>query len=586
MNAQPHLSKRGDVYQWRRKTRRFSTQNVDIKLSLGTTDRTQAHILARKVSAESDLIMEQIIGNRITPEHGRAFLASVIRKERSKIEQLQMLTRVDSLDPEDDARHDAAMAEAWNRIAQNGVNHTPAPDADTLVQDNISLIQRDLVSHPRRKAITNAYRDLSGKENVSAMEYAQVLDLYVTGKTKAWGGQDYGADAATQLESAMVQTAPVVATEGPFAPPVEIVAASVDPSLPSAKLSDVVDRMNAIKRTEGIEEKTLRRYQSFAALFTMLTGIDDITSVRQPDVKAFRANLAKMPKSWGKSPKDQTANRADVMAKSASLPPDKVGLSVGTVNRHLEHLNQIAEWARDEGLAVDANLKPSRLRKRETVRARDKRDAFTLDQLQRVFRNPVWTGSRSEYHQTNPGHTIYKNGIYWCPLIGAFTGARREEIAGLASDDIIQKDGIWCFSIEDSELRRVKNLSSHRVVPIHPQLIDLGFLDHVQNANETGQRGLFPELYEPGNNAFGRKVGRRMRQVIDRELGAEGTNLSFHSLRHYVQNELDHAGVADRLVRDIVGHEGIDIHDKVYRKAAPLQTLADAIATLPKVVLY
>ena len=69
--------------------------------------------------------MEQIIGNRITPEHGRAFLASVIRKERSKIEQLQMLTRVDSLDPEDDARHDAAMAEAWNRIAQNGVNHTP-----------------------------------------------------------------------------------------------------------------------------------------------------------------------------------------------------------------------------------------------------------------------------------------------------------------------------------------------------------------------------------------------------------------------------------------------------------------------------
>lgn len=585
MQTQPHLSKRGDVYQWRRKSRRFSTETIDIKLSLGTTDRNRALILARKVSAESDQIMEHIVENRITPERGRAFLAAVIRTERAKIDQLKLLARIDSLTPEDDARHDAAMAEAWGRIAQNGVNHTPAPDSDALVQDNIDLIQRDLGSHPRRKAITNAYRDLSGKENLSAMEFAQVLDLYVSGKAKAWADKEDGADAATQMEPTLAQAEPAVAQELPVAAQIETAAPHPDPTLPSPKLLDVVDRMNAIKRTEGIEEKTLRQYQSFAALFIMLTGIDDITRIRQPDVKAFRADLAKMPKSWGKSPKDQTTNREDVMAKSASLPADKVGLSVGTVNRHLEHLNQIAEWARDEGLAVDANLKPSRLRKRDTVRARDKRDAFTLDQLHRVFRNPVWTGSRSEYHQTNPGHTIYKNGIYWCPLIGAFTGARREEIAGLAPADVIQKDGIWCFAIEDSELRRVKNLSSHRVVPIHSQLIGLGFLDHVQKARDSEQRGLFPELYEPGNNAFGRKVGRRMRQVIDQELGAEGSNLSFHSLRHYVQNELDYAGVDDRLVRDIVGHEGIDIHDKVYRKAAPIRTLANAVARLPETML-
>ena len=217
MQTQPHLSKRGEVYQWRRKSRRFSTETIDIKLSLRTTDRNRALILARKVSAESDQIMEHIIANRITPERGRAFLAAVIRNERAKIEQLKMLARIDSLDPEDDARHDAAMAEAWDRIAQNGVNHTPAPDADTLVQDNISLIQRDLVSHPRRKAITNAYRDLSGKENVSAMEYTQVLDLYVSGKAKAWAGQEDEADAVTQLESGTVQTAPVVTPELPLA---------------------------------------------------------------------------------------------------------------------------------------------------------------------------------------------------------------------------------------------------------------------------------------------------------------------------------------------------------------------------------
>ena len=388
-----------------------------------------------------------------------------------------------------------------------------------------------------------------------------MMDLYVSGKAKAW---------ARPIEDDTAH-APV---------PTKFEAPCTD--LPDSSLLAVVVRMNAIKRVEGIEEKTLRQYRSFAALFAMLSGINDITKIRQPDVKAFRADLTQMPKSWGKSHKDQADTRDAVMAKSAALPSDKVGLSVGTVNRHLEHLNQIAEWARDEGLPVDPNLKPSKLRRKETVRARDKREAFSFDQLQMVFQNPVWTESHSEYHQTKVGQDIYRNGIYWCPLIGAYTGARREEIVGFATSDIMEIDGIMCFSIEDSELRRVKNLSSRRIVPIHSQLIKLGFLEHVENAKKSKEISMFPELYEVGNNAYGRKVGRRMRQIVNQELGVFGGNLSFHSLRHYVQNQLDHASVDDKIVRDIIGHEGKDIHEKVYRKPTPPEALSKAIELLPR----
>ncbi|MBB3995970.1 integrase [Sulfitobacter undariae] len=561
MHTQPHLSKRGDVYQWRRKTRRFSTEIIDIKLSLGTTDRHQAHILARKVSAESDVIMEQIIGSRITPEHGRAFLAEVIRKERTKIARLGMLSRVDNLDPEDDARHDAAMAEAWGRIATHGLNHSVSAEASDLVHGNIDLIRKDLASEPRKLALRRAFQEHTGQNHLSALEYAQVMDLYVSGKAKAWAGDTPTRDLKAK------------------APP----SAPTDPALPLSTLRAVVERMNAIKRTEGIEEKTLRQYQSFVALFTMLTGHDDITQVRQPDVKAFRADLARLPKSWGKSPTDQASTRDEVMAKAAALPLDKVGLSVGTINRHLDHLNQIADWARDEGLPVDPNLKPTKLRRKETVRARDKRGAFSVEQLREVFKNPVWTGSHSERRQTKSGQQIFKNGIYWCPLIGAYTGARREEIAGLAPTDIVEIDGVTCLSIEDSELRRIKNLSSRRLIPIHSHLVDLGLLDHIEQARNNNQNSLFPDLYEAGNDAFGRKVGRRMRQIIDQQLGADGAKLSFHSLRHYVQNQLDHTGVDDKVVRDIIGHEGKDIHDKDYRKSSPPEAMAEAIELLLKV---
>lgn len=83
-------------------------------------------------------------------------------------------------------------------------------------------------------------------------------------------------------------------------------------------------------------------------------------------------------------------------------------------------------------------------------------------------------------------------------------------------------------------------------------------------ARQSKQLSLFPELHEVENKAFGRKVGRRTRQIIDQEMGADGAELSFQSLRHYVQNQLDHAGVDDKIVRDVVGHEGKDIHEKVY----------------------
>jgi hypothetical protein len=61
MLNQPHLSKRGNTYQWRRRFRRFSTGIVDIKLSLGTTNLRCAHILSRRISAESDIVMEHLI---------------------------------------------------------------------------------------------------------------------------------------------------------------------------------------------------------------------------------------------------------------------------------------------------------------------------------------------------------------------------------------------------------------------------------------------------------------------------------------------------------------------------------------------
>ena len=76
-----------------------------------------------------------------------------------------------------------------------------------------------------------------------------------------------------------------------------------------------------------------------------------------------------------------------------------------------------------------------------------------------------------------------------------------------------------------------------------------------------------------------------MRTIIDDEFGAEGVDLSFNSFRHFVQNALeDYSGASEKVVRDLVGHEGLDVHQRNYSKRAPTQMLWDAIHELPIVV--
>ena len=78
---------------------------------------------------------------------------------------------------------------------------------------------------------------------------------------------------------------------------------------------------------------------------------------------------------------------------------------------------------------------------------------------------------------------------YWIPLIGMFSGMRLGEICGLHVEDVKLVDGIWCFSVNGEDDKRLKTLSSKRVIPLHPTLIKLGFLAFVDTMKEKESGG-------------------------------------------------------------------------------------------------
>jgi len=299
MRVYPHLSKRGSVFQWRRRSRRLSTRIVDIKLSLGTTNPDTARILSRRISAESDIVMDQVADGRITPEEARAWLAKVVRHEREKIEKLKMLRRFDSVDPADDLRHDNAARTVWKHFATSGL-HAPLPpdlpDRD-LLQIYIDLNRADLTSEPRRLIVARAFKTISGRKALSAIDIITLMNLVIEGKAAAWDQHERVLDPISSLAERMTRDAPGFMGEEPdahirTAPPVaqtpaanqgkvSHVSSASDPrsepapqlpdsdgthhtpeTMPDPSISAVVQRMVEVKRAEKVEEKTLRQYES------------------------------------------------------------------------------------------------------------------------------------------------------------------------------------------------------------------------------------------------------------------------------------------------------------------------------------
>ena len=90
---------------------------------------------------------------------------------------------------------------------------------------------------------------------------------------------------------------------------------------------------------------------------------------------------------------------------------------------------------------------------------------------------------------------------HWVPFfLRAYSGARLSEICQLRVQDIAEVNGIWCMKIVP-EAGWVKTAGSERIVPLHPAVIEAGFLQYVSNLTSGP---IFPALPP---DRFGKRGG-------------------------------------------------------------------------------
>ncbi|HBO6758807.1 TPA: tyrosine-type recombinase/integrase, partial [Pseudomonas aeruginosa] len=117
--------------------------------------------------------------------------------------------------------------------------------------------------------------------------------------------------------------------------------------------------------------------------------------------------------------------------------------------------------------------------------------------------------------------------------------------------------------------------SSRRTLPIHPILISLRLLDHVESIRASGATRVFPDL-NPTRGKYGHAPSKwfcRYRTNV----GIIDPRKTFHSFRHTFIDDLREAGVQDSLIKQMVGHEDHSVTFKVYGSRLQLTAMLDAL---------
>jgi len=303
-----------------------------------------------------------------------------------------------------------------------------------------------------------------------------------------------------------------------------------------------------------IKPDTLAQARRDVGLFVEYVGSTfPVHRIDKKAVREWKALLLQYPVKASETKAFEGMKIAQIVKHNETVK--KPTISTTTVNRYLSGFSAFCTWLTNHGYltanpAADMFLKKS---KEKTTKP------FSVEQMNVLFKSPFFTGCQSDdapRFWTKPGKVKVRDHRFWVPLIMLFSGARPAEIAQLGIDDVRQEHGHWIMHIttEGEGDKSVKTDGSMRVVPLHPRLVRLGFLDYHASMRKAGHSRLFPlaERNERGQMMadFSRDFPRYLTKIGLKD----GRGLSLYSFRHGVADALRRAGYLDEQFGFILGH--------------------------------
>lgn len=396
----------------------------------------------------------------------------------------------------------------------------------------------------------------------------------------------------------------VLAKSEPELPPVPAVIPTPPPSVvitnpycnplsASKTVSEVLEKFIEFKVSGDLKLASEDKIRARISHFIDVMGNLTLGELDRDVVKAYVAKMQKMPGNLYLMRRRYAAEDLDQLIEKA-LAAGEVTMTKDAIERHISALGALLEWARRETWLI-ANPTENVLAKRKRKnKDQDKRYQFTEEELKLIF-SASWFKSGAGKPNQFGRYINFRPYHYWLPLLALYTGGRINELCQLYISDIrMSESGVAYLDfnldtpdkVMDDETEADKSLktpNAQRQMPIHPELIKLGFLKYVEALKVDGRERLFPELKHheiKGYRGYASKWFNENYLGKQLEMPRDGKRV-FHSLRHNYVNHLDRLELSERMIAQLVGHaRGSTTAMTTYRKDRAVEEQFDAISKL------
>ena len=314
----------------------------------------------------------------------------------------------------------------------------------------------------------------------------------------------------------------------------------------SSNIKTFIDR----KKIEGKIIKEVESDRVILEEFVEIVGDFDFSRVTKKEVSYYIDVQTKLPPNRKKSPKYRDLTIKEVMELNLN---QKETQTQQNINKKLSKLSVLGNWGVRQGLLLN---NPFSGMKFSVKKQPNKREPFTKEELRKILKPETYhSWSINFTHPFRKERVSNQMPYYWVFLLGIFSGMRTNEMCQIRVIDIKKVDKIWFMFVEDSEETKVKTENAIRKVPVHPQLIELGFIDYVGTLKKQKKGRVFWELTED-RDGFASHLSRHYNQRVLPNLGVwKKYTKVLYCTRHTFINKLYTERVDENVIKVLVGHE-------------------------------
>ena len=578
--AQPWKHPKTNVYYCRRsvpKDIRHAFGKTEVRRSLGTKVLSEARRLYpsvyESISLEFDSCKRQLDVERSLVERKSSNPDSLTRKDISVLSaryynrELKRMHESDSLTGFTDiAKYDLMLVRLgqWSGIEtdaqiQEAVNSLN--DSSSCQLEDTASLQEVLgdIAHSLLQEEGLAVPESSQSYLMLMLELAKVVKRLQLVSAQLHVG-DYDSSQLLPIAKQSLSKSATEPTTVKSVHTIEAVFAEYEESL----------RLHNQGREKTID-KTLKDYGVVVKRFSEVFPNKPVTDVTRQDVDTFRTLLLKMPTRPKRNISCLSVHQQIQKADEQGLPR----LSPSTVKKQLMALSAVFEFAKEQYIIEVNPVHGSTKRLSSSIERRKGSDKqYNSRDLEVIFSSPIYTsGFRGQQSK-------YGEAVYWLPLLAYYTGCRAEELAQLYVSDIRETDGVHYLSIEaGAPDKSVKNAGSTRYVPLHKDLITLGFLSYLESLESSGR--LFPKLKRIGDGRYAFRVGDWLADYFRGKLDVAHEVKALHAFRHTFKTQARLAGIPKDVADIINGHSSGDVSGSYGEY--PLSMLKEALDKIPSV---